>query len=142
MVHALSEIRRGLVRDGILIDVRPLIGQASIEMISKTLTRLIGHVDQLPEDLADDEAANRAMEEAVHCNWFVREREVFFPILYIWDSPAEMQKYVEEDWSDYVSIDESVLKNIRSMWAVEGANAHLRITLKMLIARCRVLKEN
>ena len=141
MVHALNEIRRVLIREGILIDLRPLVGRALVEIVSNNMARPVGHVNQMPDDLADDEAANRAMEEVAKRNWFVKERGAFFPIFYLWDSPNEMQKYIEEDWSDYITIEERTLKNIRSIWEVEGATAHLRITLRMLISRWKVVKE-
>lgn len=137
MVHALNEIQRVLVRGGTLIDLRPLVYLAPVEVASMREIREAGRVSQLPEDLANDEAANRSIAEAAAQNWFAQEQEEFFPFFYYWDSPNEMQEYIEDEWADFITIDEDVRKNIRSMWAVADADARLRMKLKMLIARWR-----
>jgi hypothetical protein len=137
MVHALEEIRRVLIRDGILIDLRPLLEYAPIEVVSASEIRLAGAADQLPDDRAGDEAANRAMAQTEEQNWFIKEREEFFPFNYYWDSPKEMQEYLEAEWSNSVTVNEEVWRNLRSMWAVANADACVRIQLKMLIARWR-----
>lgn len=135
MVHALDEIRRVLVRDGILIDLRPLLAHAPIEVVSSTETRLAGTADQLPDDRAGDESANRAIAQAEEQGWFIKEREEFFPFNYYWDSPKETQEYLETEWSNSVKVREEVWKNARSMWAVAEADARMRLRLKMLITR-------
>ena len=135
MVHALSEIRRVLVRDGILIDLRPLLEHAPVEVVSASETRHAGMVDQLPEDHAGDEAADRSIAHAEKQGWFIKEREEFFPFNYYWDSPKETQEYLETEWSNSVTVDEEVWRNTRSMWAVANADARVRLQLKMLIAR-------
>ncbi len=135
MVHALSEIHRVLAPDGILIDLRPLAGNFPIEVVSNREIKEAGHRTDLPAGLDDDRAANQAIAEAAAQKWFVRQREEFFTIFYYWDSPNEMQKYVEEEWEDFSVVDEETWKNIRSMWAVADADARLRVRLKMLITR-------
>ncbi len=141
MVHALNEIHRVLARGGTLIDLRPLVYLAPVEVASIREIREAGHVSQLPEDLENDEAADRSIAEAASQNWFTHEQEDFFPFFYYWDSPKEMQEYIEEEWADFITIDEDVWKNIRSMWAVADADARLRMKLKMLIARYRKLEK-
>jgi hypothetical protein len=137
MVHALKEIRRILVRNGVLIDLRPLIDRTLVEVTSNRETVEIGLVTQQPEDLADDEAASGAIAEAVEQGWFIRERGESFPYAYYWDSPSEMKVYVEEEWASFITFDEQLWRKIRSMWAVADGDARLRIRLKMLIARYR-----
>jgi hypothetical protein len=137
MVHALEEIRRVLARNGILIDLRPLADRLPVEVVSASETRRAGLVDQLPEDVAKDETANRSIAQAEERDWFTRELEEFFPFNYYWDSPKEMQEYVEGEWADFITIDEKVLQNARSIWAVANADARVRIPLKMLITRWR-----
>jgi len=137
MVHALSEIRRVLVRAGVLIDLRPLLEHAPIEVVSAHETRRAGMVDQLPDDRANDAAANRVIAQAGEQNWFVKEREEFFPFNYYWDSPKETQAYAETEWANWFTVDEEVWRNARSMWAVANADARVRIQFKMLIARWR-----
>jgi len=141
MVHALNEIRRVLVGDGILIDIRPLVDLSPVEVVSGgEMFNLAGHVRQLPEDIANDEAANKSIAKAAEHNWFILERKEYFPFFYCWDSPEEMQEYIEDEWADFVTIHEEVWRNVRSMWSVVGADALLRIRLKMLVARWRVVK--
>lgn len=137
MVHALSEIHRVLTLNGILIDLRPLAGGWPIEIASTREVREAGHASDLPAGLEDDRAANQAVAEAAAQKWFTREREEFFPFFYYWDSPNEMKDYIDEDWADFVTIDEGTWKSIRSMWAVANADARLRIRVKMLITRWR-----
>jgi len=141
MVHALNEISRVLVRDGILIDLRPLGDRAPVDVVSNRETRQAGNVSQLPEDLADDEAANESIAQAEEQNWFIKEREGFFPFYFYWDSPKEMQAYVEAEWANSVTIEEDEWKNIRSIWAVADADARVRIQMKMLITRWKVVKD-
>jgi hypothetical protein len=140
MVHALDEIQRVLVEGGILIDLRPFMDQSPFEVVSGSKILLAGRISQLPEDIANDEAANRAIAKAAEQNWFTMERKEFFPFIYSWDSPEEMREYVEDEWADFVTIDEEVWQNIRSLWAVADAGALLRIQVKMMVARWKVVK--
>ena len=135
MVHALNEIQRVLVRDGILIDLRPLAGGWPIEVASAREIKEAGRAPDMPPVAEDDRAANQAIAQAAEQKWFVREREEFFPYFYYWDSPNEMKEYIDEDWEDFISMDEADWKNVRSMWAVADADARLRIRVKMLITR-------
>ncbi len=135
MVHALNEIHRVLAPGGILIDLRPLTGQWPIEVASRREVKEAGRVNDLPVGVEDDQAANETIAQAASQKLFVKEREEFFPFFYYWDSPSEMQQFIEEEWEDWASIDEVVGKNIRSLWAVADADARLRIRLKMMIAR-------
>jgi hypothetical protein len=64
MVHALNEIWRVLVPGGLLIDLRPVLDRWPIEVSSSGGNHEAGQVTDLPEPLADDEAANQAMTEA------------------------------------------------------------------------------
>ncbi len=137
MVHALGEIRRVLVREAVLIDLRPLLEYAPVEIVSASETRLAGTADQLPDDRASDEAANRSIAKVEEQGWFTKEQEKFFPFNYYWDSPKEMQEHLEAEWSNSITVSEEVWRNIRSMWAVANADARVRIQLKMLITRWR-----
>ena len=135
MVHALSEIRRLLVPDGILIDLRPLADRWPIEVASSREGKAAGRLTDLEIGLEDDRSANESMIQAKSQGWFLREQEEFFPFFYYWDSPNEMKEYMDESWSEYLTIDESTWKNIRSTWAVADADARLRVRVRMLITR-------
>jgi hypothetical protein len=139
MVHALGEIQRVLVPDGTLIDLRPLCDRWPVEVFSGRETRQTGQVTDLPLGLEDDEAANRAVREAEANGWFRREDEEFFPIHYVWDTANDMEKWVDEEWEDFIGLDEAVRRATRSAWALGNADTRVRVRVKMLIAKCRKL---
>ena len=135
MVHALSEIRRVLLPNGILIDLRPILDHWQIEVTSARETRETGHIQDLPLGLADDEAANQSIAQAEQNEWFIREAGDFFPFGYSWDSPSEMEEWIEEEWQDFIRSDEESKQATRSAWALGDADAIVRVKVKMLITR-------
>lgn len=137
MVHALGEVQKALVPGGVLIDLRPLCDSWPIEVISRRETRQTGHVTDLPLGLEDDEAANQAMREAKTNGWYVREAEEFFPIHYVWDSASDMEKWVDEEWEDFIGLDEGTRRATRSAWALGDADSRVRVQVKMMITRWR-----
>src|SRR5574342_657988 len=102
MVLALSEIQRVLVPDGILIDLRPVLDRWPIEVLSAREIRETGRIQDLPPGIADDEAANRSMAQAEQDGWFIRQAEDFFPFVYSWDTPGEMEEWIESEWHDFI----------------------------------------
>ena len=139
MVHALNEIQRVLVPEGILIDLRPLADQWRVEVVSARETRLTGHLTDLPLGLDDDRAANRAMAEAKKNGWFQHDREEFFPLYYIWDTAAEMEEWIDTEWEGYLALQEQTRRATRSAWALGDADSRVRVEIKMLITRWRRL---
>jgi len=137
MVHALQEIRRVLTPGGVMVDLRPLAGNWPVEVVAGRASQEVGRVTDLPQGLEDDAAANRTMEKAATDGWFVREKEERFPLYYYWDSPNELEAYVNENWSDFVTIDADVYKRLRSVWALAAADARVRVKATMLITRWR-----
>lgn len=137
MVHALQQIRRVLAPEGVMIDLRPLAGNWPVEVVTGRASREVGRVTDLPQGLEDDAAANRTMDTAAANGWFVREGEERFPLYYYWDSPNELEAYVNENWSDFVTIDQGVYKALRSAWTLAGADARVRVRATMLITRWR-----
>ena len=139
MVHALGEIHRVLVPNGTLIDLRPLADQWLIEVFSARETRETGHVTDLPLGLEDDEAANQAMRNAESNGWFLREKETLFPLHYVWDTASDMEKWVDEEWENFIGLDEEAKRATRSAWALGNADSRVRVRAKMLIARWKKL---
>ncbi|MCC6299244.1 MAG: hypothetical protein IT314_08090 [Anaerolineales bacterium] len=137
MVHALSEIRRVLIPDGILIDLRPMLDRWTVEVASARETKQTGRVTDYPIGVADDEAANQAMAESEAQGWFVREREEFFPFVYAWDTPKELEEWVAEEWEGFIGLDEETKHATRSAWALSDGDARVQLRVKMLIARWR-----
>jgi hypothetical protein len=140
MVHALSEIHRVLVPNGILIDLRPISDRWSIEVVSERSTRETARFQDLPVGLEDDSAANRAMTQAASNGWFRRDEETFFSYTYSWDTPSEMEQWIDEEWSESIGLDEEARRLTRSAWAVSDADSRVRVNVKLLIARWRVMK--
>jgi hypothetical protein len=133
MVHALHEVCRVLIEQGTVIDLRPLTGSWPLEVVSRRARQSAGTVTGLSQGLADDAAANEAMEHALSEGLLRREREELFDFLYYWDSPGEMKKYVDEEWDDFVSIEPDVWKSVRHHWALADADARVCVRLSMLI---------
>jgi hypothetical protein len=135
MVHALSEIRRALVADGVLIDLRPFSDEWSVEVFSARETRETGHVTPLPLAVEDDTAANQAMTDVEARGWFRRENETYFLIHYVWDTASEAEKWIDEEWEGDVALGEEARRTTRSAWALGDADSQVRVKVKMLITR-------
>ena len=140
MVHALSEIRRVLLPNGILIDLRPVSDHWRVEVFSARETRETGRVTDLPLGLEDDNAANQAMTHAESTGWFLHESREFFPIHYVWDTASEMEKWVDEEWENFIGLDEETRRATRSAWALGDADSQVRVRVKMLITKWKAVK--
>ena len=139
MVHALEEIRRILLPDGILIDLRPLADRWPVEVVTPQDSYGAGRVEDLPTGLADDAASAEAIEKAVQAGLFALERSDMFDFLYSWDTPEEMQAYIEQEWEDFISLPKDVLSKAQAIWVNSEDGWCIRVRLKMHIARWRKL---
>lgn len=137
MVHALNEVRRVLVRGGVLVDLRPLVDRWPIEIASSGDQREIGRVTDVAEPHEDDAAANAVMAQASDSGLWLREQQEDFPLFYYWDTPGEMREYLTEEWSDVITVDDTVWRDLRSEWAIANPDARVRLRMKMLITRYR-----
>ena len=142
MVHALDEIRRTLKSGGILIDLRPISSNWAVEIASSTGYQLAGRLDTMPEGLADDEAAFKAMGEVESRRWFVKEKEEEFSFFYYWDTPSEMKEFIETEWEDFEKLKKDVFQKIKSFWVSANADARIRVRVKMLITRWKKPNSN
>jgi len=133
MVHALEEIKRTLVPRGLLIDLRPLLGGWPVEIAWGNEYRQVGRLTDAPEGLADDESANRAIEEVVRRGWFTLEGGDRFSLFYSWDTANDMEAYLREEWDGFVQLDEKVAQAAKSAWAVANADARVRVRVDMLL---------
>ena len=137
MVHALNEIQRVLVPNGILIDLRPILDHWHVEVASAREVRETGRVQDFPMGLADDEAANRAMATAESNRWFKRESEEFFPLYYSWDSANEIEEWIHDEWENFIGLGDETKQATRSAWALGDGNSRVRVRVKMLLTRWR-----
>ena len=142
MVHALEEIRRVLAPDGILIDLRPLADNWRVEVVSLREIKRTGRVEDLPEQTNGDLAANAAMQEVEKRGWFKREHDELFAFVYSWDTPSEMEEFVNEDWGDFIELAEDTKRATRAAWAVADGDSRVRIKMNILIARWKKLTTN
>ena len=140
MLDALREIHRVLAPGGVWIDLRALSDPWHMEICSAREVLQTGSVSELPHEPADDEAANQAASTAESNGWFRRERETLFPIYYVWDTPGEMEEWLEDEWENSVELNEETKRATRSAWAVSDGDSQVRMNVKMLITRWRKLK--
>jgi SAM-dependent methyltransferase len=141
MVHALSEIHRVLKPGGILIDLRPVEENWSVEVVSSAGYQAAGRLSDLPIGVADDTAAFNAMNEVQSLGWFSKEKESSFSFFYYWDTPSEMKEYIDEEWEDFEKMDEVLYRKASSLWASANADARVRVRVKMWIASWRKIQE-
>src|SRR5512142_3309296 len=118
MVHALQEAQRVLAPGGLVVDLRPLLDRWPIELASAREQRTVGRAADLSEPVSDDAAANAAMAEAAASGRWARELQEQFPLLYYWDTPAEMQEYITDEWDDVIAVDDAVWRDLKSAWAI------------------------
>lgn len=141
MVHALNEIHRTLKPNGILIDLRPVELNWSVEVVSTSSTQGVssagwqelGRLSDLPVAVADDEAAFKAMREVEFKGWYSKKEENEFAFFYYWDTPSEMKEFMDEEWDDFEKLEDDVFQKTKSLWALANADAQVRVRVKMLI---------
>ncbi len=135
MVHALDEIRRTLKPNGVLIDLRPVESNWSVEVSSSTGNQLAGRLNDMPVGVADDKAAFQAMREVESRGWYIKEKEEELSFFYYWDTPSEMKEFMESEWEDFKKMEEDVFQKAKSLWATGNADARVRVRAKMLITK-------
>ena len=135
MVHALDEIRTVIKPNGILIDLRPVEANWSVEVSSSTGYQLAGRLNDMPAGIADDEAAFKAMREVESRKWYIKEKEEEFSFFYYWDTPSEMKDFMEDEWEDFEKLEDDVFQKTKSLWALANADARVRVRMKMLITK-------
>ncbi len=97
MVHALSEARRVLKPNGVLIDLRPAAVHRRVGVVQAGQYHLLG---VMRERLDDDYAANRAVADVVRRQFFKPERRVRFECNRTMDRVAEFRGWL----NDFVSL--------------------------------------
>lgn len=137
MVHALREIHRTLKPNGLLIDLRPVEDNWTVEVPSSSGLQIAGRLTDMPIGIADDSAAFAAMKDVESRGWYIREREEEFAFFYYWDRPSEMKEWMDAEWDDFVKMEDDVYRKTKSIWATANADARVRVQVKMLITRWR-----
>jgi hypothetical protein len=138
MGHALEEVWRIVAADGKLIDVRPLAAHWPIEVVHEGRALPVGTVDGTLR-APDDHASHQAMTTAVRKGRFRKAREAFFEFAYYWDSLEELKAYVDDCWSDTVTLPESVMVEVRRLLLATSIQHKLCIRRQIMIAKYRRL---
>jgi hypothetical protein len=137
MVHALQEVWRVLAPAGILIDMRPLADHWPVDVVSLREVKRTGHVRDLPEQTKSDIASNEAMRDVERQGWFIPERSELFQYVYSWDTPSDMEEFVNDDWQGLIELDDETKRATRAAWAVADADARVRLRMNVWIAKWR-----
>ena len=85
MVHALGESWRVLHADGILIDIRPHLGNMRLEVLSDTGHQLVGLIEDI-DLIPDHQAAHRALDHGATTprvlKYYFRQFSILFSLLF------------------------------------------------------------
>ena len=135
MVHALQETWRVLVSHGILIDVRPISGDAQLEIITHERSESTGIVDMSPgiaSDIAADDAINDVIQKGAFKNLEMEER---FDVSYYWTTVEEMKAYVDDKWKNDAILSDDVVNKAQTLFNNHRAEAGVRIRFQMKLIK-------
>jgi hypothetical protein len=93
MVHALYEAHRVLKPNGILLDLRPAARHRRAGLGEGKAWQLVG---VMRERLAEDRAANAAVEQVIREGLFRRERSVKFGLDRVMDTQEDFQAWLDD----------------------------------------------
>lgn len=135
MVHALKKIYELLKPGGILLAIQPNDQPRPIEIHGREGVREAGRskhrLDFLPY-----KQAMAAVEGAVGEGLFELEREETFSFLDEFDTVAEMEEYVAENWENSI-LGEDVLQRARELEQEIGGETKAVVNEGVLIQRLR-----
>lgn len=107
MVHALNETWRTLRQDGILIDLRPLHANITLEsVVDEDATLLRCYTREIPD--INDKAADTAMARAVDENKFQFIDSAAFEYVKFYDNGEELLEYTAGLYSPIIHPDDIV----------------------------------
>jgi hypothetical protein len=135
MVHALEESWRVLAAEGMLIDIRPRLGNMRLEVLSEQGDRLAGLADDSAL-VSDYKAVMRTLDQGVRDGRFFKEEEQFFDFAYYWDTLEDFEVYVQENWVNR-RVPKKLLRKARKMEVDAEGSTRIRIRDERVIARYR-----
>ena len=136
MVHALNDIRRVLVPDGYLIDLRPFIEKPPMEVVCGEHVIQAGAVDE-SDSFPDELAANDAIYQVIADDRFMLEQSASFELFTYWESPQALKDHV--DSRDFGHVSAETVAQAEKILANCDPGAKFRTRLNMIIARYRKL---
>jgi hypothetical protein len=132
MVHALKEIWRVLVPEGVLLDLRPFCASWPVEVVAGKRVMRAGALDD-SLGLVDDLAANRAVEQVAADGWFRRDRAGSFTCDWYWDTLDELRDHVEERWHP-IALPDAVYAQAQRL-ASHVEDAVFRVRVQVIVGR-------
>jgi hypothetical protein len=120
-----------------LIDLRPVADRWPVEVMATKARWVVGQLEDLPLQLADDAACANAMSQAARAGWFVQEGAQTFDLWYSWDTPEAMRDYIVEEWNGYCELLAQVYEQAQALWVQAGSGRIMRVRLKMHLGRWR-----
>jgi len=55
----------------------------------------------------------------------------------LWDTASEMEKWIDEEWENFIGLDEETKRATRSAWALGDGDSRVRVRVKMLLTSWR-----
>jgi hypothetical protein len=135
MVHALTEVRRTLIPDGALVDIRPFMPFRPLELVRKDQAQVLGRLDEVPFD-PTDAAADEALAEVFRRRLFSLEETTSFFYAGYWDSVGELKDYLR-DWYDVAKLPRALSGEARRALRCAGPGARLRLQMVIVVNRLR-----
>ncbi len=137
MVNALKEAWRVLTPRGVLLDLRPLAQDMSIEIACQDSVAVTGFVDGAPGKPHDD-ACDVSLASVQGEGWFASEHQRVFDLPVYFDTVDDMQRYLEENFRvRHAALEDDVLEHARRTLARETKGARVRLRHRLLLARYR-----
>jgi hypothetical protein len=136
MVHALQEAWRILIPRGILIDLRPICVDVSLDISTSNGWKSAGLVDRGPER-PNDIASDRAIRIVVHDGLFVWINREYFNFNYYWNDLDELKTDVEGPWKEDLILSMENWKLARRLFKNGSGPNRIRTPIRMKIAKYR-----
>jgi len=134
MVHALHEAWRVLTPRGIMIDLRPLSIDSSLDIVFKEKYESAGIVDMSP-DMKDDIAVDHAIERVLKEGIFKELSTEYFELTYYWKTVRGMMADYRERWKNDVIIEENVIRRAYELFRKHRPHAKARLLIHMKLAK-------
>jgi hypothetical protein len=139
MVHALMECWRVLVPDGQLIDIRPRVSNPDVEVVFEEKLLIAGNIDDSGAE-ADYDAADRSMASVVSEGLFSKQAGSCFSFAYYWQTPDQMQTYIDESWGCYGVLSPQTVQVARELSPADQT-VRFRVREVIMIANYRKLSD-
>ena len=130
MVHALKEVHRILVPQGIMIDVRPLCVDVPLEFVHAGGSESAGLMDLSP-DIESDIAADKAVDCVIKESLYHESGLEYFDFVFYWKTLKGMEEHIEENWKAYMVIPEQVRQRARILYHQRRPQTRIRIGWRM-----------